>query len=372
VASLLVDSRPGQAGAQQPAGDPTGAPDGPGGSAGSPAPEQRDCAKCGSPLAPNQDWCLQCGTGVPGSLRGGTPTWRSTTAVLAATALLVLGAGAAAIAALNKGGAKARTLTTTVAQSTPAPAVTTTTPTAPAKPGTPGGKAAGSLGAVKPPKIPLTAVTPTPSATPKIPTTAPAAAPTTSRTTTQPSSSGSANTKQGEGSRAGEPQSGESQAESQQAPILLDTNAASTYNPYNLPAAGFGDPSLAIDGDPTTGWTAQVNPATAPKMAEGLLIDLKSPQRLTAAVLSTSTPGMTIQLYGANTQTAPTSITAPAWIPLSGSTVDKKKTLRIKLRHSAKAFKFLTLWISQAPAGSVGTEQAPGHVTVDELELFPA
>ena len=43
--------------------------------------------------------------------------------------------------------------------------------------------------------------------------------------------------------------------------LLLDTNAASTYNPYAYPASDFGDPSLAIDGDVTTGWTAQVDPA---------------------------------------------------------------------------------------------------------------
>ena len=63
---------------------------------------------------------------------------------------------------------------------------------------------------------------------------------------------------------------------------MLDTNAASTYNPYNYPASGFGDPSLAIDGDTSTAWTAQVNPATAPKMAEGLLIDLKAKQKISA------------------------------------------------------------------------------------------
>ena len=31
-----------------------------------------------------------------------------------------------------------------------------------------------------------------------------------------------------------------------------------------------------------------------------------------------------------------------------------------------------TLWISRAPASAVGTPQAPGHVSVAELELLPA
>jgi hypothetical protein len=333
-------------------------------SAAPPQPDEGKCAKCGAPLAAGQDWCLQCGAGISGSLGAGAPSWRSSALVLSAAAALVLGAAVAAYAALSHSAPKARTLTTTVAQATP-PA-STTTPVTPSKATSPV-KPALPLGAVKPPKIPLTAAVPKPSATtPKIPTTAPAVKPTSSGTTSQPSSAGAG------GSTPSESQSPAKTGESQQAAILLDTNAASTYNPYELPAAGFGDPSLAIDGDPTTAWTAQVVPATAPKMAEGLLIDLKSPQRLSAAEIVTSTPGMTIQLYAANTPTAPTSITDPAWVTLSSSMIDKKKDLRVTLRHSAKAFRFMTLWISQAPAASVGTEQAPGHVSVNELELFPA
>ncbi|MGP0101118.1 MAG: hypothetical protein ACLPUT_05785 [Solirubrobacteraceae bacterium] len=150
---------------------------------------------------------------------------------------------------------------------------------------------------------------------------------------------------------------------------MLDTNAATTYNPYGYPASGFGDPSLAIDGDTSTAWTALVNPATAPKMAEGLLIDLKAKQKVAVLELVTSTPGMSIQVYGANGHTAPASITDPAWIPLSAPKVAKKKRLRISLRDSAKAFMFITLWISKAPASS--TPEAPGHVDVNEVELFP-
>ena len=57
---------------------------------------------------------------------------------------------------------------------------------------------------------------------------------------------------------------------------MLDTNAASVYNPYNYPASLFGDPGLAIDNEESTAWTAQVQAENAPKMAEGLLLDLKN------------------------------------------------------------------------------------------------
>jgi hypothetical protein len=305
-------------------------------------------------MAGAQDWCLQCGAGAPGSLDADAPGWRSAAAILAVTGILVLGAGAAAYAALTKEGPhKPRPVTVAVAQA-PAPATPpvpatpgTVTPT-PATPGalppaakTPATPSANPLftGSAKPPKIPLT--TPAPKSSP---------------TTTAPESKSSGGTS----------------TEKTPAAIQPDTNAATTYNPYGYPASEFGDPSLAIDGETSTAWTAQVNPAVAPKMAEGLVIDLKTARRLSAVGLITSTPGMSVQVYGANGHTLPTSITDPAWVQLSSYVVTKKRSTRIKLRDSAKAFRFVTLWISKVPAASVGTATAPGHVAVNEFELFPA
>ena len=57
------------------------------------------------------------------------------------------------------------------------------------------------------------------------------------------------------------PKSKEGSKSEQPTPILLDTNAATTYNPSNYPESGFGDPGLAIDGEPSTAWTAQVSRA---------------------------------------------------------------------------------------------------------------
>jgi len=307
-----------------------------------------------------QEWCLQCGAGAPGSL--GTPAWRSSAAVLAALVVLVLGAAAAAVAALSKGTPKAQVVTTTVAQATTPTATTPAVTPTPSTPGatatTPSVKSTLPPGTAKPPKIPLTAATP--KAGEKAATT-PAKEPKSSTpTSTAPSSTSPTST-------TGETTS----EESQQAAILLDTNAATTYNPYNYPAAWFGDPSLTIDGDTSTAWTAQVNPATAPKLAEGLLIDLKAKQKVAVLQLVTSTPGITVQVYGANGHTVPASITDPAWVPLSAFKLVKKKHVRLKLRDSKKAFTYITLWISKAPASAVGTVEAPGHVDVNEVELFP-
>ena len=342
----------------------------------------RPCANCGAPLAPAQDWCLQCGSAAPASLLGGAPRWRPGAAVLAALALLVAGAAGAAYAALSKSSGHPRSPARSVAQ---APAFVP--PASTATPGTvvPGGAGAraGAPSTVKPTvplgklkiKLPGTAgkglhiktpaaavpiapgaATGSPSIRPiKVPhVTAPALAP-KAVGAPKPGASGGA--------------SSEAEAPS---PIVLDTNAAATYDPYAYPVAGFGDPRLAIDGDPSTGWSARVDPAVAPRMAEGLIVDLKTPQKLSALTLTTSTPGMTVQVYGASGTAAPSSITDPAWKRLSPLRLDKKRQLRIALLNSSTAFRFVVLWISRAPASALGTPQAPGRVSVNELELFAA
>jgi hypothetical protein len=373
VNTVLADppavADPEQPSSQLPGAAPPGAsPDSPDGGHVATGPA---CSNCGAPLNPDQDWCLQCGAGALDSLDAGGPSWRSAAAILTATAVLVLAAAAAAYAALSKESPhKAPTtvvaVTTTPAATTPAPTTTPATPTpTPTTPGaaTPTPKASEtppaanpllSTGTTNPPKIPLTAPTPKSSGT------------TTTPTNTSKESSPATTTP-----AAGNESSGEAATEPQPTAIVLDPAAATTYNPYGYPASEFGDPSLAIDGDTSTEWTARVNPAVAPKMAEGLAIDLHSAQRLSAVELVTSTPGMSIQVYGAKTDSLPTSITAPAWVQLTPYLVTKRHHERIKLQDSGKGFRFITLWISRAPAASVGTAAEPGHVSVNELELFP-
>jgi hypothetical protein len=355
VATLLADSPPApsdelntpDASGNAPPAPSNGAAPAPAAPAESstPAPAARACARCDASMAPGQDWCLQCGAGAPGSI--GTPSWRSAATVLTATAVLAVGAAAAAYAALSKGTPAARMATTTVAR---AAAPTATAPQA-AIPNPLGSATTTTQPLIrakaKPPKIPLIAA--------KIPQK-------TTSTLTKTGGSKTITTPTGSNTGGG--------TEPKPEAIVLDTNAASTYNPYNYPASGFGDPSLAIDGDTSTAWNAQVDPAKAPSMAEGILIDLKAQQKLAALQLVTSSPGMTVQVYGTSSQTAPTSITDPAWAPLSRSRAVKKKHAHIVLKHSTKAFNFITLWISKAPASS--TPEAPGHVSVNELELLPA
>jgi len=279
--------------------------------------------------------------------------------VLGATLLLVAGAATAAYAAWGKGTTTHRVVAVVVQSpasgaTTPAPAAPgAATPVPPKNLGIPT-TIKPSTSTVKPPKIPLAATTPTAAAK-----TSPAA---TNNTTTPSTTTGASNTSEASPTATAP----------QPTAIPLDTNAAATYNPYAYPASRFGDPSLAVDGDTSTGWTAQVDPAVAPRMAEGLVIDLKSARKLSALGLVSSTPGMTVQVYGANGKTLPASITDPVWVHLSPTQVAKNKHTQIKLGHSTEPFRFVTLWIVKAPAASIGTAQAPGHVSVNELELFGA
>jgi hypothetical protein len=339
---MLTDTPP--APPEQGPEPPSAAPPPPSGASAQASAPGSACAHCGQAMAPGQDWCLHCGAGAPGSVGGGG--WRGAAGTIAVTAALVLGAAAAGVAALSKKRPVAPVVTTTLAQVAPpaatAPAVTT--PTTPA-------------GGVTTPPIPLKAKTPPPAATTPAATTPKATEKTTEKAKKEETSTS---------------QTGGSGSEPAPEAILLDTNAAQTYNPYAYSAAGFGDPSLAIDGDTSTAWTAQINPASAPRMAEGLLIDLKTAQKLSFLKLVTTTPGMVVQIYGANGHTVPGSITDKAWVSLSRSLTIHRRHAKIGLRNKKLAYRFVTLWISRAPTSAVGTPEAPGHVTVNEIELFPA
>lgn len=338
-----------------------------------------ECAKCGSPMQEGQDWCLQCGT-AKARLFGGAPGWRTGIAILGSTALLVCGAAVAAYAALNKSTPKPAAVALVVktpasgvpATSTPATPGTSATPGTTPVPGTP------TTVKATPPKIPLQ--TPTPKSTsgpdneannalfpPETKSTK-----TTSTTTTPTTPANSEPTKSTSEKGAGEKEAAGTKpgAESEPpSPILLDTNAASVYNPYNYPASLFGDPGLAIDNEESTAWTAQIQAESAPKMAEGLLLDLKTPQKLGSTVVKTTTTGITVEIYGCNGASPPASISDPAWARLAGLKVLKKKATTLKLKTKGKGYRYILLWLAKGPPSS--TPAAPGSVSINEFELFP-
>jgi hypothetical protein len=334
-----------------------------------PPVERHACKNCGATMVEGQEWCLQCGAGAPGTLAS-ERDWRPLALIGAVGAILLAGAGTAAYAALNQTPVKPppHVLIAQVVPPAATPPSTLSTPTATPTPtpATPSGKSGSTLGlppsTIHPPKLP--AAVPTPSTGVLSPThrTTPLPLPTHTTTPSTPTSTTPANTTTG---------STTTPAASTPNPILLDTDAASTYNPSGYPASYFGDPSLAIDGEPTTSWTAQVEPKVAPRMAAGLALDFKTPTQLGSLEVITSTPGMTVEVFGANGTALPATITDAAWTRLSPPHLVKKKNGIVKLHAGGKGFRFLVLWLIKAPAASVGTPEAPGHISIGELVPYP-
>lgn len=360
-----------------------------------------------------QDWCVQCGAARKGRVSR-RPGWLTGAAIIAATLLLVAGASVAAYAALTKPSPKTHKLLTAQTPAATSPGATPgTVPPAgtPVTPGTPGG-AATTPGGATPPSLPKG------SAPPKIPTQEPtpeggekggeegnaenllfgSEGSKGGKSSGKGGKSGkgagkgkAAGKGSGEGGTGGKEKGGSGKGGSGKggegkgseesgegnlggekegpSPILLDTNAASTYNPKALPSNLFGDPTLAIDGEESTYWSAAPQSSEAPHMAAGLVLDLRTAQKLGSIKVHTPTPGFTVEAYGANGHNLPATIEDPAWKKLHKAHVLKKKTVTLKLSTKGAAYRFVLLWLVKAPAGS--TAAKPGAVKIAEVELFP-
>jgi hypothetical protein len=286
-----------------------------------PSPEvvaaPRACDTCATPLAAEQDWCLECGTGMP---RGSRPGWRPIVGVLGTTLLLVGGALTASYAALS---AKSRRATandgSTLAQVPLAPTKTAdqqptgfVTETVAA--------AAARRRAAAPPAA-------TAAAKPAKPATKGKAKAAPVKTARKP--------------KALPKPTGPLRA------LSLGAGAASIYNPYGRPDSDFTSSASAVDGNPGSSWTAAVGPNGPDKMAVGLDLDLERTQGVRALEVVTSTPGMTVEIYGAR-GSQPVSIVDPAWIHLT-STRDLGRSQRLSLGDGGSPIRHLLVWITQGP-----------------------
>src|SRR5204862_8232301 len=90
-----------------------------------PAVEPRACPRCGAPMHEDQEWCLQCGTGV-GARVAAPRGWRVPMAVVGSLLALILIAAVLAIVELAGGPEQVTTATTA-----PAPAPTAAPPSVP-------------------------------------------------------------------------------------------------------------------------------------------------------------------------------------------------------------------------------------------------
>lgn len=306
--------------------------------AAEPSAPARTCDRCGAAMAPGQDWCLECGTAAPGRL-GGRPGWRAAATVVGLTLVLAGGAVAASYAALSSDAQKeaskapppaaAPIVASTPAPPPPAPTTTTAAPPPPST-STPGASA---------PKVPA----------PKAPA-APAPTPTPSP------SHGSGSTGTGTGSTGTETGTGTTTTPSGPVAVELGPDAASIYDPYHR-VIDSGDPADSYDQNADTTFSFSTD-STQREMGVGLDYNLTTAKAVKEIEITTSTPGFTVEVYGAPSG-RPRDILDTRWrhvtskkdvgAKAAGSADAKPKPTTIEIPSDAGSFRHILLWITTPP-----------------------
>jgi len=321
------------------------------------------CRNCGTPLADDQRWCLECGAAR-------TPSrWRSGRRPLALTSALTIGllgvAAAAGYAAIVDESPVAPTATVAQAPPPPAPIAEPTDTTGDAtasddfttpsdSTATPSGSSTDATagGTYTPPPTSSGTGSSSSGSTSDDPGTdtvvkpKPPATTTTTTTTTTPTPP-------------------------VQQPISLDAGDLALYDPeQHQQAANGGDPGAAID-TAGRGWVAKTDPAL-PQMDVGLVVDLGKGHGVGKVRFRTATPGFSVQIYGSYTADTPPTIDDSRWAFVKGrknvgrTTADgsvKGGEQIIKIADDTQKYKKLLIWITKAPA-------AGPPATIRALKLF--
>lgn len=319
---------------------------------------ERACPSCSAPAQSDQRWCLECGAELPQrSKRSGLRP-----AVGIATTLTVLvGAASAGGYTLLQDGKKPPPPATTVAQQPP-PAVTT--PTVPE---------------TTPPPVTETPVTP-PAAreTPRLPDTTGGGTggggtpPSndvpdlsdevdTSTPNPPPPDDNAGEADNGDGSVTDEPRSRRPARPAK--PRLVETNialgAVAIVYPPSSTGEDLGDAGAVVDGASSTAWKTPRydDPATNPQL--GVYVDLASAERLTKLVVTSPTPGVSVEVYAARNG-PPRSITSSGWAHVADKTLAGRSTIELS---TAAEYRYVLLWVTGLPAGT-------DHGAISEVQIF--
>jgi hypothetical protein len=321
-------------------------------------------------MAPEQDWCLNCGTAAPGRL-GERPGWRAASTVIVLALLLVLGAVAASYAALT-GDSQPKQTASTPAAAPPAaaqvapPAATTqppaatqppTTATTPAKPK--------KLPKVKTPTAGATAGAPiTPAPTSSTPATGTGTSTGTTGTQTSTGTTGSGTgTQTGTGTTGTGTGTTTAPADTGPKPIELKSDAGTVYDPFKR-AKDSGQTKRALDGDQSTSW--YVDPTIPMQVAVGYVVDLGTLQGVRQINVQTPTPGFRVEIYATDETTPPPDILDTRWSHIKDvSNVGAKDSgeQKIVLGAGTSKYRNVLLWFTQPPTDGP-------RLRITELELL--
>jgi hypothetical protein len=304
------------------------------------APRRRACPACLASIQPGRDSCGSCGTPLRGRF-GPLAGPRSPSAIAAIGLALVAGvAGVGYVLLALPAGTPPGASTARAPSPVPSPVAAglrTTAPRFPARVGATGPTTpTATSGALVAPKIPK--VTPTPVASAPAPSTQSAPTPASAQiaATTAPAASPPASATTPSATAPG-------------ATIRLAAGGAATYNPYGAPAGSFGAAAKAIGGNPLSSWTYRLDPSSGGATKVGLVVDLRSAERIGSITLSTGSPGMAVEFYGASGP-LPGTITDRAWVHLASRTaIGPQMTVGLGARD--KSFDHVLIWITHAPPG---------------------
>jgi len=306
-------------------------------------PRERACPNCGAPAAVPQRWCLECGHELPGPRRAGL---RSAVGIATTLAVLV-GAASAGGYTLLQDDKVPPPPATTVAQAPP----TTSAALPPA---------------TQEPATPYSYTPPT-----TLPSTSSSSfghgprAPVVPLGSTGSHANGGSTTSSGStGSGSVAPVTPTTTTTPPPKPRFALTDvalgaAAVAYAPYAPPDADLGDPSRAVDGSTRTVWKAPAaaDPAAPPQV--GIYVDLAGKEKLRRLELQTPTPGMSIEIYGAESG-PPASITDAGWDHLASRSGVAAHT---KVKLGDLPYRYLLVWIVGAPPDSA-------RPAISELSLY--
>jgi hypothetical protein len=289
------------------------------------SPRERACPSCGAPAVAPQRWCLECGHELPGPRRAGL---RSAVGIATTLAVLV-GAASAGGYTLLQDDKHPPPPATTVAQTVP----TTPSESLPAATQEPG---------------PYTSAPYTPPNTPASNVGGGSAF--HGRPSAGASTGGTTPGDDGTPSDGSVESDTHTTTTTPQAPQFAVSNVALgavavAYAPYAAPDVDLGDPSRVVDGAERTAWKAPVaaDPTAPPQL--GVYVDLAGKEKLRKLVLTTPTPGMSIEVYGA-TSGPPGAITDPGWDHLaSRSGIAAKSGVKL----GDRAYRYVLVWIVGAP-----------------------
>ena len=321
VATLLADP---------PAAPPSEQPPAPE-SSGAPCPHlspdaaaERHCEKCGASMEPAQEWCLQCGAVAPGSLATRSPSWRSSAVDPRRGRAARAGSGDCRLRGADQD------QSAPCASIVQVPAKATARGARPRRRSPPPRRPRLRRSRPRPhPRFPRPRSNrrrsrrprPRPKATTPIPT-------------THDSESDSENDSENSPERPTPPHNCRPRSCSTRTPSPPTTPKATPRKPSATRA-------WRSTATPPPAGPRGSNPAIAPKMAVGLLIDLNTPQKLSAlAAHHRHARHDRAGVRGSTAATAPTTITDPAWTPLSAVKLHKERphahqTERLRPRPSA-------------------------------------